>query len=118
MRKEIKFAVFRIAVENVTEPKTAYELTKRNIISLVECSLSYNGGVRYECTFVYIMRSIMNLFIFFSVTLGYFYVVPFFCCFIFAVVAAAVLLFSLGLYEAHTQSAMQNEKRRTVERTK
>lgn len=72
-----KFAVFRVAVENVTEPKTAYELTKRNIISLVECSLSYNGGVRYECTIVYIMRSIMNLFIFFSYS-RIFYVVPFF----------------------------------------
>lgn len=42
---------FSTVTENVAEPKTAYKLTKRHIISLAECSLSYNG-VRYECTIV------------------------------------------------------------------
>lgn len=71
--------IFVLRFENVTEPKTAYELTKWNIISLVECSLSYNGGVRYECTIVYIMRSIMNLFMFFYFSYSQMvYAVPFF----------------------------------------
>lgn len=58
----------RKLLKNVAEPKTAYKLTKRHIISLAECSLSYNG-VRYECTIVYIMWSIMNLFILFQLLL-------------------------------------------------